>query len=72
MIKFEVLDETDPTRKLEGKELEKAVEEDLRQFEMWFCEYVDASPGLSYIEISILKSYAWFKTHPGEIPSGTK
>jgi hypothetical protein len=52
-------------------ELEAVVNDDLLEFQTWFCEHVDTSAEkLSGIEIAILKSYLWWKLHPGAMPDG--
>jgi hypothetical protein len=54
------------------EELEKIVDEDIADFEKWFCENVDTSAvALTGMEKSIVKTYLWYKTHRGEVPSGT-
>lgn len=52
-------------------DLEQRVDADITAFEKWFCENVDqSSPRLSGPERAIIKSYLWYKTHPGEKPNG--
>jgi hypothetical protein len=56
---------------MDGEELEATVNQDVEQFQEWFCTNVDVEAvKLSGPEIAILKSYLWYKTHPGEVPSG--
>lgn len=55
----------------DGKELEEIVNEDIERFQVWFCEHVDKEAvALTGPEIAILKTYLWYKTHPGVVPNG--
>lgn len=55
---------------LKGEELEKVVNDELEQFEEWFRNHLDSEP-LARAERSILKTYLWYKTHPGEVPTSS-
>lgn len=52
------------------EELEKVVDEDLDAFNSWFQEHIERGGGVGIIkpERAILKTYLWYKTHPGEAP----
>lgn len=61
----------DDSTELGGEELEEVVNEDIKQFEKWFCENVDTKAvRLTGPERAIIKTYLWYKTHSGEVPSG--
>lgn len=53
---------------LTGSVEEKLVDEDLAAFTAWLNEHVDPAP-LTGPEKAILKTYLWYKTHPGQAPN---
>jgi hypothetical protein len=65
MIEVKVYSEPDKTE-------EQIVDEDLRQFSEFFEQELDNSGGLSKPERSLLKTYLYWKTHPGEKTDGSQ
>ncbi len=55
------------------QELERFVDEDIAEFEQWFCRNVDTNAvALLGPEKAILKTYLWYKIHSDEErPDGT-
>jgi hypothetical protein len=50
------------TEKKDGKELEQEVDEDIKQFDLWFQKSGQNDP-LTNSEWAIIKTYLWWKTH---------
>ena len=56
---------------MSDKQLEEYVDEDIKEFERFFCEHVDVNAiVLMPQEKAIIKTFIWWATHPGEVPRG--
>lgn len=57
-------------KSLPGTDFEKVVEKDLDAFNEWFCTHIEQGTdrGLIKPERALLKTYIWYKAHPGEAP----
>lgn len=51
---------------LEGTELEKLVDADLRRFNSFFKKHLNNADGMSGYERAAIKTFLWWKTHPQE------
>jgi hypothetical protein len=59
---------TKVTSQHSGETLEQVVDQEIEIFEAWFREL--GNEPIVRSERAILKTYLWWKTHPGETPRG--
>jgi hypothetical protein len=63
-----VVNVTPPVNEMTGEELEKVVDEDLKEFAKFFCKGLK-NESLANAERAIIKTYLWWKTHEESEPS---